>query len=252
MLKAVIIDDEQESINGLRIKLATTCPEVQIIAEFTDPGDAVPFLTAAEVDVVFLDVEMPDMNGFTLLDTLSRRNFEVIMVTAYSDYALNAIKANALDYLLKPVDNDDLRIAVNKVITKRDSNKGLDKKIDDISRLLRSERHHNEKIMLPSAREVHFVQVGQIIRVAGENNYSVFYLSNGSKITVTKTLKDYEGVLTQHRFFRVHKSHIINPDYLVKFNKGDMFSVIMTDGSEIEVSVRRKADFLKLMEGLSS
>ncbi len=247
MLKAIILDDEQENINGLILKLQRVCPEVEVVWSTTEPLLALKHILEIEADILFLDVEMPEMNGFNFLKALSRRTFEVIMVTAYSDYAIKAFKADALDYLLKPVDIDELRAAVNKVQLKKSINSQLENRIEKLSGII--SKQQPGKIALHGAKEIHFVQLSQIIRIEGENNYSIFYLANGQKIIVTKTLKDYEETLKEQNFFRIHKSHIINMDYLVKLNKADNHSVVMSDGSEIEISIRRKADFLKMLSG---
>jgi two-component system LytT family response regulator len=249
MLKAILIDDEQENINGLTIKLGMVCPEVEVVGSFTNPAEALQVLRSTGADLVFLDVEMPGMNGFELLEALPERSFEVIMVTGYSEFAIKAIKANAADYLLKPVDLEELQIAVKKVQEKRQKEGLLDKKMDALSNMLKAGQKQNGKITLHSSREAHFVQISQIIRLAAESNYSVFFLANGKKITVSKTLGEFEDVLVPQNFYRIHKSHLINLNYLVKLTKTDLPSVIMTDGSEIEVSVRRKAEFLRMMEG---
>jgi two-component system LytT family response regulator len=249
MLKAILVDDEQENINALTIKLGIVCPEVEVAGTYTQPAEALQALRGNSTDLLFLDVEMPGMTGFGLLEALPGRSFEVIMVTAYSEFAIKAIKASATDYLLKPVDLDELRIAVNKVLEKKQKEGLLDKKMDALSMMLKAGQQQTGKLTLHSAREAHFVQISQIIRIAAENNYSIFYLSNGKKITVSKNLGEYEDVLTAQNFYRIHKSHLINLNYLVKLTKSDLPCVIMTDGSEIEVSVRRKADFLKMMEG---
>lgn len=249
MLKAILVDDEQENLNGLTIKLGMVCPEVEVVGSYTNPAEALQVLRSAGADLVFLDVEMPGMDGFSMLEAITERNFEVIMVTGYSEFAIKAIKANAIDYLLKPVDVDELQLAVKKVQEKRQKEGMLDKKMDALSNMLKAGQKQNGKITLHSAREAHFVQISQIIRVAAENSYSIFYLANGKKITVSKTLGDFEEILVSQSFYRIHKSHLINLNYLVKLTKSDIPCVIMTDGSEIEVSVRRKADFLRMMEG---
>jgi two-component system LytT family response regulator len=192
---------------------------------------------------------MPGMTGFGLLEALPVHNFEVVMVTGYAEFAIKALKANAIDYLLKPVDLEELRTAVDKVQEKKQKEGLLDKKMDALSNMLKAGHQQNGKLTLHASREVHFVQISQIIRVAAENNYSIFYLANGKRITVSKTLGDFEEVLTAQHFYRIHKSHLINLNYLVKLDKSDLPFVVMTDGSEIEVSVRRKADFLRMMEG---
>lgn len=245
MLKAIILDDEQESINALTLKLDMVCPEVEVIWAETNPLLVLKSVAQKECDILFLDVEMPELNGFGFLKALPQRNFEVIMVTAYSGYAIKAFKANALDYLLKPVDADELRDAVNKVQLKKTQSHQLEHQIEKLSDII--SRQHPGKIALHAAKEIHFVNHNQIVHITGENNYSVFHLVGGTKVVVTKTLKDYEEALTGYNFFRIHKSHIINIDYMVKLNKNNAFSVIMSDGTEIEISTRRKADFLYML-----
>ncbi len=249
MLKAILVDDEQENIQGMVIKLGMVCPDVEVAGSFTRPEEALPVLRTNPPDILFLDVEMPGMNGFALLEAMPIHHFEVIMVTGYAEFAIKAIKASAIDYLLKPVDMEELRAAVDKVQEKKQKEGLLDKKMDALSNMLKAGQQQNGKITLHSSREAHFVQLSQIIRVAAEGNYSIFFLANGKKITVSKTLGDFEDLLTAQHFYRIHKSHLINLNYLVKLTKTDIPSVVMTDGSEIEVSVRRKADFLRMMEG---
>lgn len=247
-MKAIILDDEQESINALTLKLGMVCPEVEVIWTATDPFSVLHSITDKECDILFLDVEMPELNGFSFLKALPQRTFEVIMVTAYSSYAIQAFKANALDYLLKPVDVDELREAVNKVQLKKNQSAQIDNRIEKLSDII--SKQYPGKIALHGAKEIHFVNINRIVRIAGENNYSIFYLANGNKVVVTKTLKEYEDALMNHNFFRIHKSHLISLDYIVKLNKGDAYTVVMSDGSEIEISMRRKADFLKVLEGI--
>lgn len=253
MLSAILVDDEIESINALTLKLKAIAPEVEIVGKTTDPLKVMELIYATpHLDLLFMDVEMPGLNGLALLDCLRNRHFEVIMVTAYSEYALHALKASAIDYLLKPVDNEELRLAIDKVLARKSANTmnlEISQKIDALTALLKiGDLGASGKIILHSTKEVHFVSPEQIIRIHGDNNYSHFYLSSGAKITVSKTLKDFEDSLDEHHFFRVHKSHIINVAFLVKLNKGFDYNVEMTDGSVIEVSVRRKAHFLKWME----
>ncbi len=252
MLKAVLIDDEQENINALQIKLSMVCPEVSIAASFTNPADAIVFFSDnTDIDILFLDVEIPVLNGFQLLDALPFRNYEVIMVTAYAEYALKAIKASALDYLLKPVEYDELRKAVNKVIEKHQKEKQIIKQITELSSAIKHSFQQTEKILLHSSKDAHWVQLSNVIRINGENNYSTFYLNDGSKIMVSKTLKEFEEKLEVQHFFRVNKSQIINLNYLTKLLKPDVLMVQMTDGTQIEVSVRRKAELLKMLESFN-
>ncbi len=247
MLKAILIDDEQENINALQIKLQMVCPEVVVAATFTNPTDVIVYLNEnTDIDILFLDVEMPIITGFQLLDALPVRNYEVIMVTAYAEYALQAIKASALDYLLKPVEYDELRKAVNKVVEKKSKEKQITQQINELTTAIKHSHQQTDKILLHSAKDAQLVQLSNIIRIEGDNNYSTFYLNNGTKILVSKTLKEYEEKLEQEYFFRIHKSHIINLNYLSKLLKEDALLVQMQDGTQLEVSIRRRAELLKL------
>jgi two-component system, LytTR family, response regulator len=249
MLKAILVDDEQELINALKIKLSMICPEVAIAATFTNPTEVIVYLNEnKDVDILFLDVEMPMLTGFQLLDAIAVRSYEVIMVTAYAEYAIKAIKANALDYLLKPVDLDELRKAVNRVIEKQQKEKHIIKQITELSIAVKQTHQQAEKILLHSSKDAHWIQLSNIVRINGENNYSTFYLNDGSKIVVSKTLKEFEEKLETQHFFRVNRSQIINLNYLTKLLKPDVLMVQMTDGTQIEVSIRRKAELLKLLE----
>jgi two-component system LytT family response regulator len=251
MLKVFIVDDEQESITALKIKLSFCEVATKVVAVETDSRRAMKLLEDLDIDILFLDIEMPGINGIALLEPLTQRSYEVIMVTAFSEYAINAIKANAIDYLLKPVDVDELCVALKKVEMRKqhgsDEN-SLSEKLDSISAFLKMEKQEPQRIVVNSVKEVHFITTDQIIRVEGERNYSTFFLTNKTKVIATKTLKDYEETLLKANFYRIHKSHIINLAYLVKLNKGFDFSVVMSDDSIVEVSHRRKPDFLKYLE----
>jgi len=240
MLRAILLDDEEENIKGLRLKLERFCPDVSIIATYTDPLEALKWLPETDFELLFLDVEMPELNGFSLLKALPDRKFHVIMVTAYSEYAIKAFKANAQDYLLKPVDTDDLIEAVGKIKHQT--------KFEEAHKLPNQSRQSQDKITLHSAREIHVVHLSKIIRIEGENNYTTFHLADGSKIMVSRTLKDFEDLLHAKSFYRIHKSHIINLDYLTKVCKNDD-TVTLANGAVVGISSRKKAEFLKMLEG---
>ncbi len=249
MLKAVLIDDEQDNIAIIQIKLGMICPDVEVVATFTKATEALLYLQQHPlIDLLFLDVEMPDLDGFQLLEALPARHCEVILVTAHSSYALQALKASAIDYLLKPVTATDLRNAVNRVIEKQQKAEQLIELYSARLQYRSIKKPQGQKIMLHSAKDTTLVSLSDIVRVSAESNYSIFFLSNGNKITVSKTLKDFEEVLDQQSFFRIHKSHVINLNYLKKILKHEILMVQMTDGSEIEVSLRRKADLLKMLD----
>lgn len=243
MIKAIVIDDEQDSRNTVINILNNFCDNIQVIAQAENVKDGIAKIEKEKADVVFLDIQMPDGTGFDLLEKLSEINFQVIFVTAYDQYALKAIKYSALDYILKPVNPQHLMDAVEKLkIPAPDF--GLISK--QISTLLRN-KNGFERITLPTFEGLRFIILKDIIRCEADNNYTNFYLSSGEKVLVTKTLKEYDESLSGEDFIRVHQSHLVNSKYIDRYIKGDGGTIIMTDGSQVEVSRRRKEEFLKRM-----
>ncbi len=251
MLKAIIVDDEQESINALRIKLSACETPVDIVETVTDSRSVLSLLDHHTIDILFLDIEMPGLNGLTLMEAMGDRDFEVILVTAYSEYALKALKASALDYLMKPVDIDELQVALDKVTKRRDDawkHPHVARQLSDLSVLLQQINPHPTKLALSSMSETYYVAPEHIIYIAGENNYSTFYLSDGREIVVSKTLKEYEALLATEHFFRTHKSYLINLNHIKKLNKGLELSVSMSNDAVVEISYRKKVEFLRIMK----
>lgn len=242
-LKAILLDDEVDNNEALRIKLDMVCKEVEVVATFTNSVTFIPELEKlTDIDILFLDVEMPGLNGFQLLDLLPDRNFEVIMVTAYAEYAMQAIKAEALDYLLKPVGYDELRKAINKVIQRKErlARLSLQKQIPSVG---------SQKILLHSATEAHYIHVDDIISIQAINNYSEFHIKDGRKIMISKTLKDFEEQLQEYKFFfRVHKSSIININHIERILKGDSLTVELSSKGRVDVSLRKRNSFLQLLD----
>ena len=248
MIRAVLIDDEQIQLTALASKISTVCPQVQVIEMFDNPLKAQQALPALQPDVIFLDIEMPHINGFTLLKNLAPVSFEVIFTTAYSEYAIEALRISALDFLLKPIDPVELK---NSLVTLEDKikhpsfSKG---QFEEQLKLFFNLQQHPpvlDKIALPVVTGLEFIEANDIVKIEGLNVYAVFHLSNGKKITVSRTLKECEHLLVRRNFIRVHKSFIINLQYLKRYIKGEGGSVILTDGSEVEVSRRSKNEFLK-------
>lgn len=233
MIRAVIIDDEVKGSNLLRYKLNDFSEDIFVEQVFNDPFSALKAIETLKPDVVFLDVEMPGMNGFQLLENIGQFEFEVIFVTAYHVYTLDALRANALDYLLKPVDPDELERAIQK----------LKNKIQNKRRLASSPVpcvKNQMKILLYTIEGIYFVKKSELIKIEAMSNYSVFYQANGSKIIVSKTLKEYEALLETDNFIRVNRSVIVNLDYVLRYKKGDGGTLELEDGSEIEVSSSKK------------
>jgi two-component system LytT family response regulator len=248
MITAVIIDDEEISLQALGEKIKKHCPDIRILKLFSKPDNALKEMPDLKPDVVFLDIEMPKINGFTFLKKLSPVNFEVIFTTAYSEYAIEALRISALDFLLKPIDVKQLAYAYDRLKERLKNKIHHLEFIDQQIQLFLQYNHPSTqigKIALPALNGLEFVNVNDIIRIHGENVYSVYFLVNGNKIVATITLKETESMLSRHGFFRVHKSYIVNLNYVSRYIKGEGGTVIMTDGSEVEVSRRNKPEFLK-------
>ena len=238
MIKAIILDDEIRGSNLLHHKLQEFQNSLSIDAIYNDPQKALLEIPKIEVDVLFLDVEMPFMNGFEFLEKLGQFNFEVIFVTAYNIYTLDALKANALDYLLKPVNNEELKKAISKLEQKLAQKEKL-RKADLIEN-----RPHMSRIALPTAEGIHLVKKDDILKVEAMSNYSIFFLNNLSKIIVSRTLKEFEILFEHTQLLRVNRSVIVNLDYIVKYKKGEGGTIEMMDGSEIEVSPSKKKQLM--------
>lgn len=237
MLKAAILDDEIRGSKLLAHKLDIFEDELQVVGIFNEPAKALDPIMELGIDVLFLDVEMPGMNGFQFLERLGTFNFEVIFTTAYDSYTLEALRLSAVDYLLKPVDEEDLQTAITR-LRKRVTEKSMYKAV-------KLEKKQNNRLALPTAEGVYIVDKAQIIRVEAMSNYSVFLLSDSKKIVVSKTLKEYETVLDDAHFMRINRSVIINLDYVVKYRKGDGGTLELSDGAEVEVSPQKKEVLLQ-------
>jgi len=246
MLNAIIIDDEVAAAGALSKLLAKYCPDVKVLDIAHSADDGEKKINALNPDLVFLDVEMPHAGGFDLLRRFTDIKFNVIFTTAYSEYALKAIKHNALDYLLKPIDSDELIAAVKKCEEKQSKGQNDYVKVENlIAALTQANKVH--KLPVPTTEEILYIDLDNIIRFEADSNYTIINLKGGKKMTSSKTLKEYEVMLVGQPFFRVHKTHIINLSQITKYIKGDGGFVVMTDGATIEVSRQKKAELLTMM-----
>jgi len=244
MLKAIIIDDETHCITRLSELLKDFCGDnVQLLDSFSSVNEGISGILKLHPDVVFLDVQMNDKTGFDLLNEICDINFEVIFTTAYEKYAVQAFKFSAVDYLLKPVDADDLVAAVNK-LNKKISGNEISQKINTLFHNLKNNQA-SKRISIPTVDGISFVEINDIIRCQSQINYTVIFLKDKQKITVAKTLKEFEELLSDYNFYRVHNSHLVNLDYIKKYHKGKGGTISMIDHSEIEVSSRRKEGLLQ-------
>jgi two-component system LytT family response regulator len=246
-LNAIIVDDEEFARSSLYFLLQENCENVNIIGIAKSVNEARALLAEHKIDLIFLDIAMPGENGFELIPAAVQNNAHVVFTTAYDQYALKAIKANALDYLLKPIDIDELKETVVKA-TKYISQHKLTEQhhaaqLTNLAENL-AERSEIRKLNLPNGQGGYtLVDFDEIINIEADSNYSIFYLSGKDKITVAKVLKEYEGILPENKFVRVHKSSIINLDYLKAYNSKNGLEVVLKSGVKIAVSRRRASEF---------
>jgi two-component system, LytTR family, response regulator len=242
-MRALIIDDEPKNVRILKKLLEDYCPQIVVTGEAGDARAAYTTIRELKPELVFLDIEMPYGNAFDLLDKLLPVDFEIIFITAFDDYTLKAFKYSALDYLLKPVDIDELKAAVKKAAEKI-AGKSINLQLGNLLSNLKSNQAILQKIALPSADGIIFINVEEIIRCEASGNYTIIYADSKEKITASKTIKDYEELLPPSIFCRIHNSHIINLNRIKKYHSGRGGFVVMDDGTSIEVASRRRDEFL--------
>jgi two-component system LytT family response regulator len=232
-LKAIIVDDEFHGRENLKKIIELYCPEVTVLGSAESTVQAAKYVRDLKPDVVFLDINMPVLDGFDFLSEFEDRDFMAVLVSAYSEYGIKAVKAGAVDYLLKPVNIKELKLTVKKLIS-------LKKK-----QIAESPYFENDKLVVPDSHGFNIINLDEIIRIEADGSYSKIHLIDGKSRIVTKTLKDFEDSLPETSFFRVHKSHIVNLQYVKEFSGIDGGTVKMTDGSKVEVSRRKVTDFVK-------
>lgn len=249
MIRAILIDDEPKNNRILKLMLEEFCPDVLIEGQADNAADGANLIKEVEPDLVFLDIEMPYGSGFDLLDQLKPVSFEIIFITAFNNYSLKAIKYSALDYLLKPVNIDELVAAVAKASEKVTS-RHVNARIENLLYNLKRPQAGVQKIALPSKEGYVFVLLTDIIRCESKSGYTTFYVKDMEKIISSRSIKDYEPLLTNDIFFRIHNSHIVNLNCIKKYHRGRGGYIEMEDGTMIEVATRRK-DELMARFGLS-
>lgn len=244
-IKAVIIDDEAPAIQGLEKVISEFCPDVEIVGKSQSSLTGLQLINIEKPDVVFLDIEMPEMNGFELLESIPDRKFEVVFITAYDHYAVKAFKVNAIDYILKPINIKDVTHAVNKVIERKKSIRPDDDRYERLFENLKDFR--TLKIHIPAIEGTVCLNADEIIRFAADGRYSMVYMIDGSTQCFSKTLKEIESLVEHKSFLRVHKSHFINMEMVKKYNLSSSYQIEMVDGAIIDVARRKKDDFLHFM-----
>lgn len=252
MITAVIIDDEQGAANSLKILLSELVTEVVCLGTAHSALDGIKLIRSVQPQVVFLDINMPFYDGFDLLEHFEDPDFFVVFITAHEEYAIKAIKYQACDYLLKPIDPDELELCVNTISRKMSHGKATSGKNEDHIKPLAGaeQKAQDRQLAIPIRDGVVFIRQEDIIRVEGEGSYSVFYTLDAGKYISSRHLKEFEDLLPEHVFFRIHKSHLINISKVRKYLKTDGHYVEMEDGSVLEVARRRKDDLLQLINAL--
>ncbi len=247
MIKALIIDDENRTRELIAKMITSFGYDIEAIPVGENVMSGIKAIEEIQPDIVFLDIQMPDGTGFDVLKSVKNKDFEVIFITAHEEFAIKAIKFSALDYLLKPIDPSELRAAVEKAI------KAIDEKKEETQfDALQYNIQPNQKrrLVLKTQESVYVVELDEIIRCEADRNYTSFFLAGGKKILVSKTLKEYETLLTGHNFLRVQQSHLINLDYVDRYDKGNGGCVVMKDGSEVPLSPAKREIFFKILENL--
>lgn len=244
MIRALLIDDESRSLKLLANLLKEYCPQVQIMDTATTVEDAFQLIQLKQPDVIFLDIEMQRETGFDLLNRFSKIPFEIIFTTAFEQYALKAIKFSALDYLLKPIDIEELKFAVSKVEKYRQEQKS-NRRLETFLQNMQLSKSEHCQIALPSTEGLNFIQIQDILYLKSDRQYTIFNTKSGEKIVTSKNLGEYEELLLEFNFFRVHHSSLVNLNEVKKYIRGEGGSVMMSNGQLIEVSKRKKENFLK-------
>jgi two-component system LytT family response regulator len=246
MIRSVLIDDEANGRENLRGILEKYCPEVTVVAEANSALTGIGAINQHQPDLVFLDIEMPEGNGFKVLEFFDKPTFGVIFVTAYDHYAIQAIRFSAIDYLLKPINIIELKNAVDRFKNRR----------KEQGELLMQQFKQNwltetalKKLALPTADKIEFREVQTIVRCEGEVNYTHFFFTDGSKLLISRSLIEFEEILEGFGFIRTHKTHLVNLVHVKSFNKADGCSLTMSNGQSVPVSRRRKDYILEKLRG---
>ena len=245
MITTIIIDDEPKGRLAIRQKLSTYCSNVQVMAEAANGKEALVLIQKHQPQLVFLDIEMPVMNGFEMLNAISEKNFHIIFTTAYDQYAIKAIRYAAFDYLLKPVDIEELIMAVEKIsisISATDQ----DKKVETLHHNLVLSKELN-KIAIPTSEGLLFFEIRNITHLEAHSNYTHIFFNNRTRLISSKTLKDFDELLPSTMFFRTHHSHVINLSCIKKYIKGNGGKIELLDGTFIDLARRKKDAFLKMI-----
>jgi two-component system LytT family response regulator len=250
MINAILVDDELNNLESLAFLLENDCEGIRVAAKLSSAAEARDWLNDNKADVIFLDINMPGETGFDLLNSLPDKPFEVVFVTAYNEYALQAIKASALDYILKPVNIDELKLTVTRLKNSVATPATHQQNTDLLEHLLRTvdKKQSPSKIALPHLGGISFIEVNDIVSLQADSNYTIIHKRDMQKTVISKTLKDFEDLLDPSRFARIHKSYIVNLEYIKEYSSTDGGLVKMVDGNQWSISRRQLDQFLQKMK----
>jgi len=246
MIRIIIIDDEIHNRQMISDLLRKHFPNVSVIGEAGGVSSGIETIRQLSPDLVLLDIKMDDGDAFDLLNRIGNVNFKIIFITAFEEYALKAIKFSALDYLLKPVLLPELELAINKA--EQQILKDLHLQLAELSNNIQPQQ--KKRIVLRTAEKLHLIPVMEIIRCEAERNYSMFFLENSKKIIVSRPIKDFEDILTEQGFFRLHKSHLVNTSFIDGYVKSEGGHVVLTDGTKLPVALRKRNQLIELFDKL--
>jgi len=249
MIRAILVDDENLPRETIKSIISQNFNEIEIVAEANSLKSGIEKIKKHKPDIIFLDIDLQDGTGFELLEKLKPVDFKVIFVTGFHDYAIKAFKFSALDYILKPVNSEELKDAINRAITDINSdNQSI--KLDALFANFHNLSQETKKIVLKTQESIHIVNVQNIIRCQSDNSYVTFFLNDGKKVMVSNSLKDYEEILSPYGFYRIHQSHLININCILRFDKKDGGLIVMVDNSQVPVAQRKKQELMDLFDKL--
>jgi len=244
-IRAIIIDDEKNSIEALEYELEDFHNEIEIIDKCLSASQGIKSIKKNKPDLVFLDIEMPNINGFEMLEKLDMIDFEIVFTTAYDQFALKAFEISAMDYLLKPVNNTDLKKVISK-IRKQIDEPEIQRQLEMLFELMKSKNPEFPTIALPTMDTLEFIEINNIVNCTSDSNYTYVYTIENEKYYVSKTLKEVENMLKGHNFVRVHHSHLVNILHIKRYIKGRGGELVLKNGKVIPVSRNKKEDLMKL------
>lgn len=251
-MNIAILDDELHCVESLLFHIRQLFPDFKVVYKSTKPHEALTSMRELDIDLLFLDVEMPEMNGFEFLGQFSKLPFDVIFTTAYSQYAIQAFRAQAVNYLLKPIDEDELMQAINQWVEKSSSQDSPINEIGNLLSHLKKEDILENKIAVPVSDGLEFIEIRNILYCQSQNNYTSIFLKDGEKIFISRTLKDVENLLKKYLFLRVHQSYLINPSYMQKYIRNDGGYIIMYNQQRIPISTSKKSLVSDIFKGINS